>query len=558
MPTQLTQRIAAIATAIALSVGIYSLILGLLKLGFLLELVSIPVLTGYISAAALTVIVGQAPVIFGMELKGTVANKIRETFMSLPKTRGFDFAVGSISMVLLIGIQILGRRYGKTSKIAWIVSVGRNAIVIILASIVAFLAHPKHEQGESPTAFALTGTIPPGLRTSKAPDMTLVGRILPNAITVFVAAALEHFAVAKSFGRKNGYTIDQSQELTFLGFTNLFNSFLGGMAVSGAASRTAVNSESGVKSPLGGLFTAATVLISLYGLTGALYWIPKATLSAIIIVAVWSIIVPVSVFYGFWKVSFVDFLASQIAFWVTLFHSTQCGIMSATAFTLFITILRMMFSRGAVVRAGDVQRSYAGDGADDGAAGLGLQVGLETPPEGYQIIRFTTPIVFLNAAQTKASILHGVQTFHTGREIALEGADPNRLWNGLTARDVALLRKKAGLSAQDVELLPPIRVVVLDLERVMYVDTTGFRALEDAIAELEVYGGREAEVRIVGLRGELVGKLERSGVKLRKDDGENEGVLLFDGMEDALRAAIAPSEKKEQSALESESGVLEV
>lgn len=144
----------------------------------------------------------------------------------------------------------------------------------------------------------------------------LVGKVFDPSLAVFIAAALEHVAIAESFARKANpaYTIDQSQELTFLGLANILNSLLGGMPVSGAASRTAVNSESGVKSPLGGLFTGVVVLFSIFFLTGALFRIPKATLSAVIVVAVWQIVVPVPVFYGFWKVSFRDFVASVLAF----------------------------------------------------------------------------------------------------------------------------------------------------------------------------------------------------------------------------------------------------
>jgi MFS superfamily sulfate permease-like transporter len=90
----------------------------------------------------------------------------------------------------------------------------------------------------------------------KTPDLALIKRVFAPSVAVFLAASLEHIAIAKSFGRKNHYTISANQELTFLGVANLANSFFGGMAVGGAASRTAVNSESGVKSPLSGIVTS--------------------------------------------------------------------------------------------------------------------------------------------------------------------------------------------------------------------------------------------------------------------------------------------------------------
>ena len=264
-----------IAVAISFSVGIYCLILGILKLGFLLEFVSHPVLTGFISAAAITIILGQIPAILGETGVGTtVADEIHDIITKIPKTEPITLAVGLGGMFLLIIIQMIGQQWGKKSKVVWGLSIGRNALVIVLFTIMSFFLNRSLET----PLFAVTGSIPSGLVAPKAPDLALVMRVFPSSVAVFIAAALEHIGIAKSFGRKNKYSIDQSQELTFLGVANLLNSLFGGMAVGGAASRTAVNSESGVKSPLSGIFTSGAVLLSIFFLTGALFWIPKATL----------------------------------------------------------------------------------------------------------------------------------------------------------------------------------------------------------------------------------------------------------------------------------------
>lgn len=239
----------AIAVAIAFSVGIYCLVMGLLKLGFFLEFVSLPVLTGFISAAAITIILGQVPAIFGETVGTGVANQIHDIFAKLPTTKPITFAVGISGILLLCIMQYAGQRWGKQSKVVWIMSIGRNAITILLFTIISFFVNKDIKT----PIFDLTGKIPSGLIAPKSPDLALVGKVFQSSLAVFIAAALEHIAIAKSFGRKNHYTIDQSQELTFLGVINVLNSFFGGMAVGGAASRTAVNSESGVKSPLSGL-----------------------------------------------------------------------------------------------------------------------------------------------------------------------------------------------------------------------------------------------------------------------------------------------------------------
>lgn len=104
------------------------------------------------------------------------------------------------------------------------------------------------------------------------------------------------------------------------------------MGVGGAMSRTSVNSSCKVKSPLSGFVTTGIILVSIYKLVGLLYWIPKAALAAIIICAVWPLIYPPSTFYRFWKTSLADFITSMLAFWITLFYSTEFGIFIPVAF----------------------------------------------------------------------------------------------------------------------------------------------------------------------------------------------------------------------------------
>ncbi|KAI9044318.1 uncharacterized protein KD926_001549 [Aspergillus affinis] len=116
------------------------------------------------------------------------------------------------------------------------------------------------------------------------------------------------------------------------------------MPVTGGFSRTAVNSESGVKSPLSGLVTTACVLVSIYKLTDAFYWTPSATLAAIIIVGVWQIIIPVRVFWHYWKASFADFVGSMVAFWVTFFVDVETGIAAAVGYSIVYVFLQLAFA----------------------------------------------------------------------------------------------------------------------------------------------------------------------------------------------------------------------
>ncbi|KUJ19659.1 SulP family sulfate permease [Mollisia scopiformis] len=541
----------AIAVAIAFSVGIYCLVMGLLKLGFFLEFVSLPVLTGFISAAAITIILGQVPAIFGETVGTGVANQIHDIFAKLPTTKPITFAVGISGILLLCIMQYAGQRWGKQSKVVWIMSISRNAITILLFTIISFFVNKDIKT----PIFDLTGKIPSGLIPPKSPDLALVGKVFQSSLAVFIAAALEHIAIAKSFGRKNHYTIDQSQELTFLGVINVLNSFFGGMAVGGAASRTAVNSESGVKSPLSGLFTSGAVLLSVYFLTGALFWIPKATLSAVIIVAVWQIVVPVSVFISYWKVSFADFVASQIAFWVTLFVSAEEGIETATAFMVAYTLLSTIFSKAQTVQKDTFAQHYPSSSNGDRVDEL---------PAGTALVKISHPIIFLNASRAKSNILDAVQTYHSGAPSGFDSQskNPDRLWNELGAQHTALLRRKAEIPVNEAEYLPRVTVLVLDLQGVMYLDMSGIQALKDMQTELKAYAGGDIEIRFAGLRENLVGKLQRGGWQLVEEHEASDSwsrersVVLYGTVRDAILARErVPCGEKEEMRLEHENMV---
>jgi sodium-independent sulfate anion transporter 11 len=300
----------AIASAVAMSVGIYALVIGGLKLGFLLEFISIPVLSGFISAAAIVIMLGQIPSLFGVTVGSGTATIIRDLFQQIPSFDGPTTGIGLGGIVILVLMQKMGQRWGKKSKAIWLLALGRSAVVLILFTGISYAVNKTRLDDP---LWALSKVKSNGISAPKMPDSTLIGKVFPRSIAPFIAASIEHLAIAKAFGRKNAYVIDPAQELVYLGVTNFINAIFSSMPVGGAMSRTAVNSDSGVKSPTYGLIAGSVVILSIYKLSPALFWIPKATLAAIIVTAVWHILVPLRVFYGYWKTSLVDFTCAMLA-----------------------------------------------------------------------------------------------------------------------------------------------------------------------------------------------------------------------------------------------------
>ena len=525
-------RAEAIASAVAFWVGIYSLAFGLFRLGFLLDFIPLPVLSGYVSAAAITIVLQQLKGLFGEGKTGNdTAGVIREFFQLLPNTNWRAFLIGISCIAILLALQFVGQKWGKKYRALWYLSIARNALALILFTLISWGVN-KSRHGDP--LFGISKVTGTGIIPPKQLNSSLLLKVAGRSVAVFVAAALEHLAIGKAFARRHGYVIEQDQELSYIGLVNLFGSFFSCMPITGGFSRTAVNSESGVKSPLSGLATTACVLVSIYKLTDAFYWIPSATLSAIIIVAVWQIILPFHVFWHYWKTSFADFIGSMVAFWVTLFVDVEIGIASAVGYSLVYVLLQLAFSRVAMVTAENISRLYPPSSSI-------------SMPDDAMIFKLQDSVLYPNAARVSRQITNAIYTYSSGshedlsaihatNEVSVSATD--RLWNDTKARHVKSLRKEAGTGNTEESPLPRLRAVIMDMTLVSHVDATGMQTLADIRCTLNEWAGPNAELRFVGLNERVKDRFKKSEdyfQSLKSNESpRDKGYIVFDVLQTAL------------------------
>ncbi|KAK0676630.1 S2611 protein, partial [Pygoscelis papua] len=209
----------------------------------------------------------------------------------------------------------------------------RNALVVLFAGLVAY---SFQVMGSQP--LTLTGSIPQGLPAFQlprfsmaAPNGTIPFRSMVEDMGVGLAVVplmglLETVAIAKAFASQNDYRIDPNQELLAMGFANILGSFVSSYPITGSFGRTAVNAQSGVCTPAGGLVTGTLVLLSLAYLTSLFYYIPKAALAAVII----SAVVPLfdaGIFRTLWRVKRLDLVPLCVTF-LLCFWEVQYGIVA--------------------------------------------------------------------------------------------------------------------------------------------------------------------------------------------------------------------------------------
>lgn len=479
-----------VAIATAFVVGAYSLALGVLKLGIILDFFPGSVLTGYTSGAALTIAVQQVPKLLG-EYNVNTRNKtgtiIHDFFAALDTAHWRDilFAIGSI--IALVGLQTLGKRHGSKNKLIWFVSVARNTVIVIIFTAISYGIN-KHKTKDT-ALISIIGTVPSGLYKPAVPTVSLFGTLAGKSITIFLAAVLEHMAIGKAFARKEKYQLDQNQELFSIGLVNIIGCFFGAYTVTGSFSRTAVNNASGSKSPLSGLMCAVVVIISVCAVTPAFFYISNATLGAIIFLAVIQLVAGPRVWYQLWRLSFWDFLGGQLAFWVTLFYTVEVGIYTSVGYSLVVLLWRVarpsMRLLAEVVEDPITNEHLKGvyvDAGDPQFETRSIQ-----PLPGVLIMRLEESFTFPNSRYIKNQTLKQIYAYTNGGN----SKPSTRNWNSNEAERIVKIRERAGTSERGPSL-PKLRGLIMDFSAVNHLDSTGLQTLFDLRSELQDYTGQKS------------------------------------------------------------------
>ncbi|CAK9816044.1 Sodium-independent sulfate anion transporter [Anthophora plagiata] len=319
--------------------------LGLLHLGFLLDFISLPVITGFTAAAAINIAVSQLKPLLGISGRSEdLVDSLSSVFSNLSKIRYQDTLLGVVTIVALVVCKNLpGLRSGTwPQKIAWSVTLGRNALVVIAGTVMAYIFYMN---GQEP--FQLTGSLGNGLPPFGPPPFTIsvnnhtynfvetttiMGTTL---ISVSVVSTIEHMAIAKAFAM--GKSLDATQEMLALGLCNVCGSFVRSMPVTGSFTRTAVNHSSGVKTTFGGIFTGCLVLLASSLLTSTFRFIPKATLAGLIICAMYYML-DFKTYRELWRARKIDFLLMLITLLFCVFLKLEWGIIIGIVLNLLVLL----------------------------------------------------------------------------------------------------------------------------------------------------------------------------------------------------------------------------
>jgi SulP family sulfate permease len=347
--TQGTPEYLGAAAALAMISGLVLVAMGMLRLGFLANFLSHPVISGFITASGIQIASGQLAPMLGISAHGeNMIDLLRSLASNFDQFNPYTAAIGLTSLGFLFwvrrGLKPLLLAIGLGERLADILAkVGPVVAIVVTTTAVWGL-------GLSSYGVQIVGAVPEGLPDIAFPpfEMGMWISILVPAILISIVGYVESISVAFTLAAKKRQYIDPDQELIALGAANIGSSISGGFPVTGGFSRSVVNFDAGAETPAAGAFTAIGIALAVLFLTPLLYFLPKATLAATIIVAVMTLVDLKAVKHA-WSYSRSDGAAMIATIILTLISGIEAGLLAGVGLSIFLHLYRTSKPHVAVV-----------------------------------------------------------------------------------------------------------------------------------------------------------------------------------------------------------------
>ncbi|WP_405248173.1 SulP family inorganic anion transporter [Cellulophaga sp. Asnod2-G02] len=410
----------AMAILLAFMVGVIQFLLGVLKMGFLVNFLSRPVISGFTSAAAFVIIFSQLKHLLGAPIESSKMfhQLVINAFDKFGESNLYDFAIGLLGIIIILVFKKINKKIPAI-------------LIVVILGILAVYGFNLEQYGVH-----VVGAIPTGLPIFSLPTIALenVLSLWPIALTLALVGYLETISIGKALEEKSGEeTIVANQELIALGLGNIVGSFFQSYSSTASFSRSAINGEAGAKTNLSALFSVVMVIGTLLFLTPVFYYLPKAALASIIMVSVIGLI-DVAYAKQLWHKRKDEFVVLLITFFVTLFIGIPQGILIGVLSSLLLMVYRTSNPHFAVL--GNIKDT-------DYYKNITRFADEVINREDLLIVRFDAQLYFGNVGFFK-----------------------NQLFNEIDKKGIKL------------------KGVILNAEAINYIDSTGAQALTKVIREI--------------------------------------------------------------------------
>lgn len=334
-----------LAILLSLMVGVIYLCIGLVKLGEIMSFISHSAVKGFTAAAALIIIATQLPHFIGIQVSRHeyIFPQLLEIITTLPQLHWPTLAVGAVAFVIIYGLKRIRPNFP-------------SSIVALVLTTVAVAVFDLDQKG-----VAIVGTTPSGLPLPYLVqlDFEVISSLIGPAVVIAFVSFAETYSIGKAISSETKQRLDVNQEFVGQGLANIIGSFFQAFPVSGSFSRTAINYSAGAKTGVASAISSVAVVLALLFFTPLLTYIPKATLAALVISAVWILFNPKGVF-KLWKMNRDDGIVAITVFVISLLAKPDYALLLGVMMSLIFFLWKTMHPR--IVRISkDTQYNFFGD-----------------------------------------------------------------------------------------------------------------------------------------------------------------------------------------------------
>jgi len=376
-------RYLSLAIMTSFMVGIIFLVARAFKLGFIINLIPVPVFRGFMAGMGLTIIVSQLPKVFGVDaIQGDFFTRLFHLLGELGGTNLYTLSLGAFLLALLFALNFRFKRLP-------------NALIVVVVSVIMMSLTDLNANGVE-----IVGDIPRGIPSPTVPDLAPgdIGALLPLALGLFLLSFVETTSIGKQLESKHSYRMDPDQELIALGAANIGSGLLQGFSVSASVSRSFLNDLAGAKTQMSSLLMALVLILVAVWLTGLLHNMPVVVMGVLIIVAVVGVI-DIMELHRIRTINKTAFGVAMASFGSVLVF----GILEGVLIGVGISFLYILYK----IATPDMTVLGRIPGTDDFKNVDKKDEFIVYP--GVLILRFDEPLVFANAHTIKHKILNMVQ-----------------------------------------------------------------------------------------------------------------------------------------------------
>jgi SulP family sulfate permease len=371
------------------------LLMAVARLGFLANLISQPVLAGFLSGVGVSLIIGKLPGMLGIEASGTTWDKLVDTVTNLGDVNA---ASAALALGVVVSMLVMERMLPKLPA---------ALLAVVAFSVLGVLI------GAQGRGVAMVGEVPAGLPSLTIPTLSSgeVGRLAATAAGIAVVILAQSAAVARSFATKNGYRDNTNQDLYALAAANTGSALTGGFAINGSPPRTAAGDAAGSRSQMVNIVMALVIAVVLLFATGLFEYLPSPVLDAVVF-AIGIGLVKVAQLRAIKRARLFEFGAALLAAVVVAFVGVEQGILIAVLVSLVDRLRRQYQPKDEVLVADGEVAPRLRDRIDPGA-----------PLDGILVYRFGTGLFFENAAHFDERVRDLISAAHTPvRSVVLDAA----------------------------------------------------------------------------------------------------------------------------------------